>query len=616
MTYKEFRENKEIGKLIQYAYDLHKRDFKSFPSLPDFEFYHGCGLYYGKTYKDGGMYGEVLFDNHSDVDALVTLVVMRWLDCNHENPKSALCIQTESGKYNPSFYGLIQDSKTRNLEFDFEFEKLTDSEQIDIFTNYLEFLGFRKEDIIKVMNNQLTAREAYQNVAPEEYKNRQWICYHRKFYEFDGNIAIGGDYSGVYIDRFPFPFKEQPILDCSKVKTACIYFDYNKKGVKLINVNSNPNSIVYTDIREAVIDEVIDASKVRISGTKFGEQKVINLERSLDTFNENDLALAYTDSQKETSKNKINIMSNASNIDTMIEGLDSGAAGIGLFRDELVLENNSEIISDLLDIINGWWYCAEDNPVLSKVYDAIYYNATKMYSIANDKQIVFRLTDIKVDELIRKINIKLDDEETKKYRGADALYELGNLLESEARAIINAAKENNKTAVILVPYFNSCSSFLGIKNKIIEIAQEENYDNIKIGAMIENVESALLSDEIAKVADFISIGTNDLTESVLNKKRSINDKDFYVLNEEVKNYIRKIVHRVKRKRNIPINICGEHANNFENLEYYLSLDIDTITCNSNLVYGYIDFISRYYESKSKDNNQKVLSKTNNRLQHI
>ena len=299
MIYKQFRDNKEIGKLIQYAYDLHKRDFKAFPSLPDFEFCEGCGLHYGKTYEDGGMYGKVLFDNHSDVNALITLVVMRGLDSNHRNPKSALFIQTKSGEYNPSFCGLIQDSKSKKLYFDHEFNKLTDIKQIDIFINYLEFLGYRKEDILKVINNQMTAREAYQNVAPEEYKNRQWICYNRKFYEFDGNVAISGDYSGVYIDRFPFPFKEQPILDCSKVTTACIYFGYNKKGVKLINVNFNPDSIVYTDIREAVIDEVIDASKVRISGTKFGEQRVINLEHSLGRFNEKYLALAYTDSQEE-----------------------------------------------------------------------------------------------------------------------------------------------------------------------------------------------------------------------------------------------------------------------------------------------------------------------------
>ena len=111
--------------------------------------------------------------------------------------------------------------------------------------------------------------------------------------------------------------------------------------------------------------------------------------------------------------------------------------------------------------------------------------------------------------------------------------------------------------------------------------------------MIENVESAIISDTISESADFISIGTNDLTESVLNKKRSIYDIDFSLLNDDVKKYIKKIVHRVKRKNNIPINICGEHSNHIENLEFYLSLNIDFITCDSSLVLGYQNFINEY-----------------------
>jgi len=51
MTYKDFRDNKEIGRLIQFAYDLHKRDFTLLPCLPYFEFYTGHGLYYGKILK-------------------------------------------------------------------------------------------------------------------------------------------------------------------------------------------------------------------------------------------------------------------------------------------------------------------------------------------------------------------------------------------------------------------------------------------------------------------------------------------------------------------------------------------------------------------------------------
>ena len=96
MTYKDFRDNKEIGRLIRFAYDLHKRDFTLLPCLPYFEFYTGHGLYYGKIFKDGGVYGDIFFDNHSNLDALISLVVMKELDSSHQYPKSALFIQTSS----------------------------------------------------------------------------------------------------------------------------------------------------------------------------------------------------------------------------------------------------------------------------------------------------------------------------------------------------------------------------------------------------------------------------------------------------------------------------------------------------------------------------------------
>ena len=292
-------------------------------------------------------------------------------------------------------------------------------------------------------------------------------------------------------------------------------------------------------------------------------------------------------------------MCNGSSTNAIIEGLSDGAMGIGLFRDESVLENNPEIVSELLDIINYRnWRCYDDDPIYNKVYNAIYNNTSKIYSIAEDKKVIFRLSDIKVNELSINHPIEVDDEFYQEYRGADALYKMDGVFDSEVKAIIDAAKEKKKTAYILVPYFMSLSDIKGIKLLIEEIAKKENYDDVKIGAMIENIESANLADDIAEIADFISIGTNDLTESVLNKKRSIDDSDFSILNADVKEYIRKIVHRVKAIRDIPINICGEHSNNIDNLEFYLSLDIDTITCNPSLIPGYISLISNNDTNKT------------------
>ena len=227
----------------------------------------------------------------------------------------------------------------------------------------------------------MSAREAFLNIAPDDLKNRQWVCYRRKFYEFDNNVAISGDYDGIYIEEFPFPFSDQPILDCSKVNTACIHFDSNKNKVKLINVNSNPDSIIYTDIREAIIDEVIDASLVHIRGTKFGDQRVINLEQSLDKYHDRDLDLAYTDNQEDFYNNKIGVMSSFSNIDFLYDNLDKNTSlGIGLVRDESILERYPDIVSFLIKTINYESDYSEDDVIFSRIEDVIFENISQIYS--------------------------------------------------------------------------------------------------------------------------------------------------------------------------------------------------------------------------------------------
>ena len=593
MDYLEILKNKEIGKLIQYAYDLHKRDLvEDYTGIANIK--HPIPTI--KFYKNGAIRGIVFFGDHSTVDATIELLVIKDFDEN-DDPKNCILFYTNTEDYRPGFYELKMDSKKGELVYK---EGKTPEEKYNRLIEFLEFTGFRREDIIKVINKEMTAREAYQNVADEEYKNRQWICYERKFYEFDKNIAIDGDYSAVYLNSFPFPFDDQPILDCSKVYTGGVYFQDNKKQVKLINVNKNKKSIVCTDLKEAIIDEVIDASIVDISFTTFGEQRVINLDKAISSIRNNKyIRLAITDEDENIEKRKVRLLSTTSSIDTTIDALSNGTEGIGLFRDEALLESDLEITRELVNIINSdWWITDCDQPFLDKIENLFYNNASKLFSILNDIPITFRLSDIKKDELARKAQITLD-EEVSDIRGARALMKLREMLCAEAKGLLRAAKEHNITLNLLIPYTKDDGDVVTIKNLLRNTIKEVDYNTIRFGAMIESFEGYYNADKIAEKADFISIGTNDLTESVLKKERNIDDKDFQILNEEVKKYINKIVHRVKRTKDIPINICGEHSNYFENIPYYLSLNIDTISCNPTLLHGYNNFLNNYYESNKE-----------------
>ena len=132
----------------------------------------------------------------------------------------------------------------------------------------------------------------------------------------------------------------------------------------------------------------------------------------------------------------------------------------------------------------------------------------------------------------------------------------------------------------MVPLVGSLNEFLNQKNIINTVAQEvfKKY-NLKIkylvGTMIELPRACFIADKIAKHADFISFGTNDLTQTTFGFSRddigsflpdylskSIIDKDpFSTLDKSGVGELIKIgVKKAKRaNKNIKIGVCGEHG---------------------------------------------------------
>ena len=303
LTRDEIRNNKEIFKLVEYGYDLHEKgmDWYGHSSIPNFEFYNGNSCPMRKVHG-GGIFGMRGYANHSEARVFTTLGIT--VGKQNEDGfefEYALMIQTDNEYHDIYFSNLkISDEqkcryKTLDYDWDNDWDNMEDNTKVELFIKMMEFIGFKKEDIIAVLNRTLTAREAYMNVAPEEIRNLQWVSVDRRMFVFDGNVAIEGRFDSMDMDRFPFPFEGQPILDCSKVKTACIHFENNNRKIKLININSNPESIIYTNLKNAIIDEPIDLSLVDATGVKFGRHTVINLGKSIAKLEKMDLTLAVNE---------------------------------------------------------------------------------------------------------------------------------------------------------------------------------------------------------------------------------------------------------------------------------------------------------------------------------
>ncbi|MGC8870673.1 MAG: putative PEP-binding protein, partial [Brevinematia bacterium] len=133
----------------------------------------------------------------------------------------------------------------------------------------------------------------------------------------------------------------------------------------------------------------------------------------------------------------------------------------------------------------------------------------------------------------------------------------------------------------------------GIKEVVNELMEKHNIKlDIKYGSMIEIPSAALHADKIAVFAEFVSFGTNDLTQTTYGLSRDdissflpdytemdiLEDNPFKVLGEEVSELITIAVHRSRMVRpDIKIGLCGEHGADPRNIEFLKNTGLDYVS---------------------------------------
>jgi pyruvate,orthophosphate dikinase len=130
----------------------------------------------------------------------------------------------------------------------------------------------------------------------------------------------------------------------------------------------------------------------------------------------------------------------------------------------------------------------------------------------------------------------------------------------------------------------------------IHATAKNKYSNIMyyVGSMIELPRACIIADEIAAISDFVSFGTNDLTQTTLGISRDdcasfmedylklgIYPKDpFQSLDIAGVGFLIKEAVLRAREANptIKIGICGEHGGDPESIKFFRSLGFDSVSC--------------------------------------
>ncbi len=152
---------------------------------------------------------------------------------------------------------------------------------------------------------------------------------------------------------------------------------------------------------------------------------------------------------------------------------------------------------------------------------------------------------------------------------------------------------------IEVPLVGHLKEFLKIKELIQKVAKEtgaEGKVDYKIGTMIEVPRAALTADEIAKEADFLSFGTNDLTQMTCGFSRDdaakflkpyvddlgVYQKDpFQSIDQSGVGLLMQLCVEKARKAkpDIEIGICGEHGGEAESVEFCHRIGLNDVSCS-------------------------------------
>ena len=237
-----------------------------------------------------------------------------------------------------------------------------------------------------------------------------------------------------------------------------------------------------------------------------------------------------------------------------------GAEGIGLFRTEMLFLTLGRALDE------------------EQQYDVY----REVVRAAAPHPVTFRMIDLGGDKLLpmahREANPFLG------WRGIRILLAKPDLLRPQLRAILRAAADG--PARILLPMVSAIEEVTAFRQAMADAVTELHGEGIAfdpdvpVGIMVEVPAVALMADRFAEVADFFSIGTNDLTQYTLAVDRG-NDLVAHRY-REVHPAVLGLIWRTAeagRKAGISVSLCGEMAADPRITPLLVGLGVDTLSAS-------------------------------------
>ncbi|WP_052315917.1 phosphoenolpyruvate--protein phosphotransferase [Thermococcus sp. PK] len=235
---------------------------------------------------------------------------------------------------------------------------------------------------------------------------------------------------------------------------------------------------------------------------------------------------------------KVLVTANIGSEDDLNTALINGCDGVGLFRTE-------------------FYYLSRQTLPSSEEFSRI---LEKLANKLEEKPLTIRLLDVGGDKPLPYLSSPKENNPFLGLRGIRYLLKYRGLLKSQLQAIVMASSKQ-KNIRVMAPMVSTIEEIRLLKEEIKKISPKAK-ENIEFGIMVEVPSTLFLLDKIIKEVDFLSIGTNDLTQYLFAVDRT-NEEVSHIYDDMHPAVLRAISEITKhaQKKRIPVDVCGELASN-------------------------------------------------------
>lgn len=262
---------------------------------------------------------------------------------------------------------------------------------------------------------------------------------------------------------------------------------------------------------------------------------------------------------------RIHIYANIGSVGDMGYVLENDAGGIGLFRSEFLYLGRN------------------DFPTEEEQFQA-YRQAVQMMA---GKKVIIRTLDIGADKQVDYFQLGREDNPAMGYRAIRICLKQPEIFKVQLRALLRAAVYGNLS--IMYPMITFTEEVKQIYEIVAEVEEELKAQGVQYripeqGIMIETPAAVMISDRLAELVDFFSIGTNDLTQYTLAIDRQ-NERldDFYNPHHEAILRMIQMVVENAHKCGKWAGICGELGADPTLTEQFVRMGVDELSVAPSMI---------------------------------